>query len=166
MKLTEAKEQFTQLWGALGSGWGINRTMAQVHALLLISEESLSTEDIMTQLSISRGNANMNLRELMNWNLVYKDIKAGERKEFFKAEKDIWEVAKRIARERKRREIQPLIASLNVLTDVDESNKEAKSFIQTVNNIHQVVTKMDAAVDTLIKVEENKFFGTIVKMFK
>jgi DNA-binding transcriptional regulator GbsR (MarR family) len=166
MKVQEAKEQFTQLWAALGSSWGINRTMAQVHALLLISEESLSTEDVMSQLSISRGNANMNLRELMNWNLIYKDIKIGERKEFFKAEKDIWEVAKRIAKERKRREIQPLIASLNILTNVDEKTKEAKNFIETVNNIHQVVTKMDSAVDTLIKAEEHTFFGAIVKLLK
>lgn len=166
MKLIEAQEKFTQLWGALGSSWGINRTMAQVHALLMISPESLSTEEVMQQLSISRGNANMNLRELMNWNLIYKDIKPGDRKEYFKAEKDIWEVAKRIAKERKRREIQPLIASLNVLTDIDEKSKESKAFIDLVNNIHQVVTKMDSAVDTLIKAEEHKFFGTIIKLLK
>ncbi len=168
MKLQEAKEQFTQLWGALGSSWGINRTMAQVHALLLISPESLSTEDVMIKLSVSRGNANMNLRELMNWNLVYKEIKTGDRKEYFKAEKDIWEVAKRIAKERKRREIQPLIASLNILTDIDEDkrNSEAKEFLDMVNGIHTVVTKMDSAVDTLIKAEEHKFFGAIVKLLK
>lgn len=168
MKLQEAKEQFTQLWGALGSSWGINRTMAQVHALLLISPESLSTEDVMVKLSVSRGNANMNLRELMNWNLVYKEIKTGDRKEYFKAEKDIWEVAKRIAKERKRREIQPLIASLNILTDIDEDkrNSEAKEFLEMVNGIHTVVTKMDSAVDTLIKAEEHKFFGAIVKLLK
>jgi DNA-binding transcriptional regulator GbsR (MarR family) len=168
MKLLEAKEQFTTLWGALGSSWGINRTMAQVHALLLISVESLSTEDVMEQLSVSRGNANMNLRELMNWNLIYKEHKAGDRKEYFRAEKDIWEVAKRIAKERKRREIQPLIASLNLLTDIDEDkrNIEAKDFLEMVNNIHAVVTKMDSAVDTLIKAEEHKFFGAIVKLLK
>jgi DNA-binding transcriptional regulator GbsR (MarR family) len=168
MKLAEAKEQFTQLWGALGSSWGINRTMAQVHALLLISPEVLCTEDIMEQLSVSRGNANMNLRELMTWNLVQKEIKAGDRKEYFKAEKDIWEVAKRIAKERKRREIQPLIASLNVLTNIDEDkrNTEVKNFVEMVNNIHSVVTKMDLAVDTLIKAEEHKFFGAVMKLLK
>lgn len=168
MKLTEAKDQFTQLWGALGSSWGINRTMAQVHALLLISPDALCTEDVMEKLSVSRGNANMNLRDLMNWNLVYKELKPGDRKEYFKAEKDIWEVAKRIAKERKRREIQPLIASLNILTDVDEDkrNTEVKDFLDMVNNIHSVVTKMDSAVDTLIKAEEHKFFGAIVKLLK
>ena len=168
MKLNEAKEQFTQLWGALGTSWGINRTMAQVHALLLISPDSLCTEDVMEKLSVSRGNVNMNLRELMNWNLVYKEIKAGDRKEYFRAEKDIWEVAKRIAKERKRREIQPLIASLNTLTDIEEDkrNSEAKDFLDMVNSIHTVVTKMDSAVDTLIKAEEYRFFGAIVKLLK
>jgi DNA-binding transcriptional regulator GbsR (MarR family) len=168
MKLNEAKEQFTQLWGALGTSWGINRTMAQVHALLLISPDSLCTEDVMEKLSVSRGNVNMNLRELMNWNLVYKEIKAGDRKEYFRAEKDIWEVAKRIAKERKRREIQPLIASLNTLTDIEEDkrNTEAKDFLDMVNSIHTVVTKMDSAVDTLIKAEEHRFFGAIVKLLK
>jgi len=168
MKLTEAKDQFTTLWGALGSSWGINRTMAQVHALLLITPESLSTEDIMDKLSISRGNANMNIRDLMNWNLIYKEHKAGDRKEYFKAEKDIWEVAKRIARERKRREIQPLISSLNNLKmlEEDKRNTEVKEFLDMVNSIHNVVTKMDTAVDTIIKAEESKFFGAIVKLLK
>lgn len=168
MKLHEAKDQFTQLWGALGSSWGINRTMAQVHALLLISPESLSTEDVMQQLSVSRGNANMNLRELMNWNLIFKELKAGDRKEYFRAEKDMWEVAKRISRERKRREIQPLIASLQNLKSLDEDSQqaEAKEFLHMVGNIHDMVTKLDTAVDSLMKAEESKFFGTIIKLFK
>ena len=72
MQLTEAKEKFVQSWGSLGSQWGINRTMAQIHALLLVSHEALSTEDIMETLQISRGNANMNIRELINWQLVQK----------------------------------------------------------------------------------------------
>ena len=104
----------------------------------------------------------------MNWNLIYKEHKAGDRKEYFKAEKDIWEVAKRIAKERKRREIQPLIASLNGLVLIEESKKdpEAHDFLMMVESIQNVVTKMDAAVDTLIKAEESKFFGAIVKLLK
>src|SRR5215213_1914157 len=102
MKLKEAKKGFIQTWARLGGEWGINRTMAQVHALLLATDRSLSTDDVMEELQISRGNANTNLRELMNWNLVYREMVPGERKEYFRAEKDIWEVAKRIARERKK----------------------------------------------------------------
>ena len=102
MQLDEAKDKFIQAWGSLGSNWGINRTMAQVHALLLITPESLSADEIMGALNISRGNANMNIRALIDWGLVQKELKSGERKEFFVAEKDIWEVARRVMLERKK----------------------------------------------------------------
>ena len=96
MDLQEGKEKFIQSWGALGSNWGINRTMAQIHALLLISPEALSADEIMKELQISRGNANMNIRALIDWGLVYKELKTGERKEYFVAEKDIWIVFQNI----------------------------------------------------------------------
>ena len=83
MEFKESKEKFIQSWGVLGSSWGINRTMAQIHALLLISPEILSTEEIMDELQISRGNANMNIRGLMDWGIVTKHFKTGERKDFF-----------------------------------------------------------------------------------
>jgi DNA-binding transcriptional regulator GbsR (MarR family) len=168
MNLTEAKKQFIQTWGTLGSEWGINRTMAQVHALLLISPNALCTEDIMEQLNVSRGNANMNLRELMNWTLINKELVPGDRKEYFVAEKDIWEIARIIARERKRREIEPVLKVLNGLKDVegDQSDKEVKAFTETVNNLSNFVGKMDKSVDMMLKADENWFFGTILKMIK
>ena len=88
MNLPEAREKFIQSWGSLGSQWGINKTMAQIHALLLISAEPLTTEEVMEELQVSRGNANINLRELINWQLVRRETKAGERKDFFVAEKE------------------------------------------------------------------------------
>jgi DNA-binding transcriptional regulator GbsR (MarR family) len=88
MELPEAKQKFIEAWGKLGSEWGINRTMAQVHALLLVTPDALTTEEIMESLSISRGNANMTLRDLMSWGLVEKQHKAGERKEYFYADKN------------------------------------------------------------------------------
>ena len=100
MTLDEGKQKFLQSWGALGSSWGINRTMAQIHALLLISPEALSADEIMEELQISRGNANMNIRALIDWGLVFKELKPGERKEFFVAEKDMWEVVKCIITQR------------------------------------------------------------------
>src|SRR5688500_15675030 len=105
--------------------------MAQVHALLLATDKALSTDEVMEELSISRGNAHMNLRELMNWNLVYRETIPGERKEHFRAEKDIWEVAKRIARERKRREIEPLLRELSQMQNVEEDSPEAQQFVKT-----------------------------------
>ena len=82
MDWREGKERFLQAWGALGSEWGINRTMAQIHALLMIAPQALSADSVMEELTISRGNANMNLRALMDWGLVYKELRAGDRKEY------------------------------------------------------------------------------------
>lgn len=168
MNLTEAKKQFIDAWGTLGSEWGINRTMAQVHALLLISPHALCTEDIMAELNVSRGNANMNLRELMNWTLITKELIPGDRKEYFKAEKDVWEIARIIAKERKRRELEPVLKVLNSLKTIDGDKKspEIKAFTETINNLGNFVGKMDKSVETMLKADENWFFGTILKVFK
>src|SRR6201996_9081938 len=119
MQLAEAKAQFIANWGRFGTNWGINRTMAQIHALLLVSPDPLSAEDVMEELSISRGNANMNLRELIDWDLVQKVLIPGERKEFFTAEKDIWKVARQIVKERKKRELDQLITGLKEQSEVE-----------------------------------------------
>lgn len=166
MKLEEAQRSFIQTWARLGSEWGINRTMAQVHALLLATEKPLSTDEVMAELSISRGNANMNIRELMNWNLVYRELVPGERKEYFRAEKDIWEVAKRIARERKRREVEPLLRELSQLQNVEEETTEAKQFVKTLKDINGFAGKIDQSVETMLKADENWFFGTILKLMR
>ncbi len=168
MKFIEAKKEFIQTWGKLGSEWGINRTMAQVHAILLISPRALTTEEIMEELSISRGNANMNIRELINWNLVSKELIPGERKEYFKAEKDIWEIARRIARERKRREIEPLMYILKNLEKVegDQKKEEIREFTKMMKQLESFVSKMDKSMDFLIRSEENWIFNMILKAIK
>lgn len=167
MKLAEAKQQFINSWGRLGSEWGINRTMAQIHALLLVAEKPLCTEDVMEQLAVSRGNANMNLRELIGWDLIYKEHYQGDRKEYFRAEKDIWEVAKRIARERKKREIEPVMRELVQLQNIDDNKSaEAKEFLAMVKSIQGFTGKIDKTVETMLKADENWFFGTILKLLK
>ncbi|MEW5960826.1 MAG: MarR family transcriptional regulator [Chloroflexota bacterium] len=110
--LTEIKERFILHWGEMGSLWGINRTMAQIHALLLISEEPLSANDIMDELQISRGNVSMALRELIAWGIVSRVHIKGERREFYTTEKDVWKMFRIIARERKKREVDPTITVL------------------------------------------------------
>ncbi|TDU70950.1 DNA-binding transcriptional regulator GbsR (MarR family) [Prosthecobacter fusiformis] len=116
-----SREEFIAQWGALGSNWGINRTMAQIHALLMTAPESMHTEEIMERLQVSRGNANTNLRELVGWGLVRGVVKKGERREYFEAEKDVWKMFITIARERKRRELDP---ALSVLKNCAEQTKE------------------------------------------
>lgn len=168
MKLEEAKLQFIQAWGKLGSEWGINRTMAQVHALLLITPGSLTTEEIMESLSISRGNANMTLRDLMSWGLVEKQLKPGERKEYFYADKDTWNIARQVAKERRKRELDPVIKILDELSKVDGDAKdpEYKTFHKTVNDINKLAKNVDKTLETMLKAEENWFWGSIFKVFK
>jgi DNA-binding transcriptional regulator GbsR (MarR family) len=168
MKFSDAKAQFIQAWGLLGAQWGINRTMAQIHALLLIAPEPLSAEEIMEALDISRGNANMNVRELMNWGIVEKVLVPGERKEFFVAEKDIWKVGTAIARERKKRELDPVLKVLLQLNkiDGDQKDKHIKAFRETIQNIQKFAHQTDAALNAFIKSEENWFYSTLLKVIR
>lgn len=168
MNYEEAKEKFLQAWGTLGSSWGISRTMAQVHALLLISPDSLCTEDIMKELQISRGNANMNLRGLIDWGLIFRELKAGERKEFFRAEKDIWKVAKQIIKERRKREIEPVLQIMEDLKtmEIEPNNKKHLALLEAVNHIEGVVEKADFALEKAIKLDENALVGALFKLFK
>lgn len=168
MELAEAKQKFIEAWGKLGSEWGINRTMAQVHALLLVSPEALTTEEIMDALSISRGNANMTLRDLIGWGLVEKQHRPGERKEYFFADKDTWNIAKQVAKERRKRELDPVIKILDELSNVkgDDKDPEYQTFHKSVTDINKLAKNVDKTLDTMIKAEENWFWGSIVKMFR
>jgi DNA-binding transcriptional regulator GbsR (MarR family) len=168
MELAEAKRKFIEAWGKLGSEWGINRTMAQVHALLLISPEALTTEEIMESLSISRGNANMTLRDLISWGLVEKQHKAGERKEYFYADKDTWNIARQVAKERRKRELDPVLKILDELSKVERNKNDAeyKTFNKSVTDINKLAKNVDKTLDTMLKAEENWFWGSIFKIFK
>jgi DNA-binding transcriptional regulator GbsR (MarR family) len=168
MKLTEAKQQFINSWGAFGTQWGINRAMAQIHALLLVSTTALTQDDIMEELSISRGNVNMNIRELIGWGLVDRLTVSGERKEYFTAEKDIWKVATQIIKERKKRELDPMIKLLSQLEkiDGDKKDKEVQHFTEVIGSIKKLGLQADKTLDVMIKAEENWFTGSILKMFK
>jgi DNA-binding transcriptional regulator GbsR (MarR family) len=168
MKLTEARQQFISSWGAFGTHWGINRTMAQIHALLLISPDPLTQDDIMEQLNISRGNTNMNIRELINWGLVERVLLSGERKEYFTAEKDIWKVVKQIVKERKKRELEPMLQLLDKLEGVegDKKDKHVKLFVDTVGSIKKLGRQADKTLDMMIKAEESWFISSMMKIFK
>lgn len=168
MKLNEAKQQFITSWGAFGTYWGINRTMAQIHALLLISPDPLSQDDVMEQLEVSRGNVNMNIRDLIDWGLVERTSIPGERKEYFIAEKDIWKVATQIIKERKRRELDPMLKLMDQLAAVegDKKDKEVKQFVDTMQGIKRFGNQADKMLDVLVKADESWFVGSLLKFFK
>ena len=167
MELQEAKDKFIHTWGTLATQWGINRTMSQIHALLLLSEKALNADQIMEQLTISRGNVNMNLRELMSWGLINKQLLQGERKEYFTAEKDIWKVARLISKQRKRREIEPVIEVMDEIKNaVKPDSDENKEFLKVINDISKVGSFADSTVSAIIKADENWLTGNLLKVFK
>lgn len=167
MELQEAKDKFIHTWGTLATQWGINRTMSQIHALLLISENALNADQIMEQLTISRGNVNMNLRELMTWGLINKQLLQGERKEYFTAEKDIWKVARLIAKQRKRREMEPVIEVMEeIKSAIKPDSDENKEFLKVINDIGKVGGFADATVAAIISADENWLTSKLLKAFK
>ena len=139
--LKTARDEFVAQWGGLGTQWGINRTMAQIHALLMTAPEALTTDEVMEELQISRGNAHSNLKELIAWGLIRVVIKRGERKEYFEAEKDVWKIFTIVARERKRREIDPALEVLQRCAEVSRGLKshEGKAFHQQMHELEEFV---------------------------
>lgn len=137
----KAREEFVAQWGALGSNWGINRTMAQIHALLMTAPQPMHTDEIMAKLSISRGNANTNLRELVSWGLVRLVVRKGERREYFEGEKDVWKIFIIIARERRRREIDPAVAVLKRCADETKAEPPGpgQDFHQQMKDLQEFV---------------------------
>lgn len=141
VKLKKARDEFVAQWGALGTQWGINRTMAQIHALLITAPDPLSTDQVMEDLQISRGNAHTNLKELVAWGLIRTVLRKGERREFFEAEKDVWQMFIIIARERKRREIEPAVNILHKCAEESRGIKtpEGKAFHEQMRQLEEFV---------------------------
>lgn len=166
MHLEEGKDKFIEAWGALGSSWGVTRTMAQIHALLLVSSDPMSSDDVMEQLKISRGNVNTNMRTLVEWGLAYKKLIPGERKEYFVAEKDMSKVVKSIVIARKKRELEPMLRLLDELTGVEGQTAEAEEFREVVKDLKLYSHKADSALDALVKMDSNWFFSTFLSMIK
>lgn len=167
MKYTEAKEELIQAWGNLGYSWGLNKTMAQIHALLMISPKPLSTEEIMLELSISRGNANMNIRALLDWGIVSRILVPGERKEYFKSEKDIWALARQVAKERRKRELEPILKVLREVSEVQsDGSEDTKELKRVVKDLKNFAEKSDGLLETFIKSEESWFWNVLMKIMK
>jgi DNA-binding transcriptional regulator GbsR (MarR family) len=162
MEFKEAKEKYIHAWGVLGTNWGINKAMAQIHALLLISPEPLCTDTIMEELNISRGNANMNLRSLMDWGIITKVFKSGERKEFFTSEKDVWELSRQVMKERRKRELEPAIKVLKEVSVLQlDGTEECKEFKRMTTELADFAAKADTILLGAMKAEQSWLFKTV-----
>lgn len=121
----------------------------------------------MAELSISRGNANMNIRALLDWGIISRISVPGERKEFFKSEKDVWALARQVARERRKRELEPIIKVLREVNDVQtDGTEQSKEFKKVVKELKNFAEKSDSLLETFIKAEESWFWNGVLKMMK
>lgn len=165
MDYDAAKMKFISTWGSLGTLWGINKAMAQIQALLFISTKPLSMEDIMSELQISRGNTSMNLRQLMDWGIVNKEIIPGERREYFTTEKDVQELARAIAKERSRREIRPVIKTLKEISSIeDDGTEKTKELIKQIKALHEVTETADDMINKLVSHKQNWITRSLIKL--
>lgn len=166
--LSDARDQFVSQWGVIGSAWGVNRTMAQIHALLITAPAALSTDDIMEELKISRGNAHSNLRDLVSWGLVRSVVRKGERKEFFEAEKDVWKMFCIIIRERRRREMRPAQTVLKECLSRTKSLRgaEAAAFNKQLKHLSDFLELTDGVITKITQSEQSKMIPWALKLLK
>jgi DNA-binding transcriptional regulator GbsR (MarR family) len=151
--LTPAAQKFVLHWGEMGQAWGINRTMAQVHALLFVSPEALDAEEISKLLDVSRSNVSTSLRELITWGVVRRVHIIGDRRDRFEALKDVMETFRVIMAERKRREMDPTIALLENCVDEIKEDDEAEQYtreqLEKMLEFCQMVTGWYSQIDRL-----------------
>ena len=165
-KLAPAKQKFVNSWGEMGGCWGINKTMAQIHALLIASDKPLSTDEVMEELQISRGNANMNLRELINWGLIRRTSLPGDRKEYFFSETDVWKMFCTIARERKKREIEPVIRSLEECVEMVRDDKSGRAFREKINDLLGFVKMADTVLGKIASSDKARIVASLMKLVR
>jgi DNA-binding transcriptional regulator GbsR (MarR family) len=151
-RLEHVEDQFVELWNNMGALWGISPTMARIHGLLYICGAALSMDDIMARLAISRGNVSMNLSKLIEWGLVRRVHKRGDRKEYYESLSDVWEMFTLVASQRKRREIDPIITTLRRCRDEltpetlggQAATDAAQQRFHRVNDLLKVLTRLDS----------------------
>ena len=153
--LDRSKDAFIAHWADMGSSWGVPRSVAEVHALLFIEGRPLCAEDIMDRLQVSRGSVSTTLRTLADWGIVTRSRQRGERKEFFEAEQDVWNLLSLIVRARKRRELEPLLAALEDTKAVADEDAPAdpvalKAHLARLDSMHDALRRLDRLSDRFI----------------
>lgn len=129
MKLSDAAKEFILHWGEMGTRWGVNRTVAQVHALLYLSPESLTAEEIAETLSVARSNVSTSLKELQNWNLVQLENRIGDRRDFFRTSADVWTLFLIVMEQRIEREIIPTLTTLKHCVATARTERHSQAMV-------------------------------------
>lgn len=159
MPLSPVEQRFVLHWGEMGTRWGINRTVAQVHALLFVSQKPLHAEEIATTLSVARSNVSTSLRELQGWGIVRVVHALGDRRDHFESLKDVWEIFRVVAEERKRREIDPTLRVLQeCVGELKRSN--ASSFTrERLEAMLEFLTSSSGLFDELVHLPADTLKG-------
>ena len=161
--LTPVMRKFILHWGEMGTRWGVNRTVAQVHALLYLSPEPLNAEEISKALSVARSNVSTSLRELESWGIIKAIHRLGDRREHYESMKDVWEMARVICDERKRREIDPTLAMLRECVEELDKMKPGEpalrqraldmlTFVEVLTSLYEEMHRLPtSAIRSLLK---------------
>lgn len=155
MELTDVARKFVVHWGEMGSAWGVNRTVSQIHALLFFHGKPLHAEEIAETLGVARSNVSTSLKELINWKLVYTTQVLGDRRDYFETSKDVWELFRTVVRERKEREFDPTTRMLQGLVKQAEFAKEAPDAQDRVLETLRLMEALGSWSDEMLRLSPN-----------
>lgn len=153
MDLSETSRKFILHWGEMGARWGVNRTVAQIHALLYLTGKPLPADEIADTLTVARSNVSTSIRELQAWNLVKLVHVQGDRRDHFETSTDIWELARTIVRERKEREIEPTISMLKQLLDSPELMVDGAERVRRIHEMQVMLESLSAWSDEMLRLD-------------
>lgn len=155
--LPPAIQRFVLHWGEMGATWGVNRSIGQIHALLYLSEQPLTAEDLADTLGLARSNVSNSLKELLQWSLIRRVSLLGDRRDFYEAEVDLWEMVARIAEGRKSRELDPTLATLRAcMTDAETDRFMNATAKRRISEMLTFVEGVDAWANDMRKVPRGK----------
>lgn len=162
MKVTPLQQRFILHFGEMGSRWGINRTVGQIYALLYVSEDPLNADQIVTALGVSRSNVSMGLKELSSWRLVHAQHLPDDRREYYHAPEDIWEIFRILIEERRKREIDPTLSLLrDALLDSDVPPEDQHT-VKRLSEMHELIELTTRWLDDV----QDLAPGTVIKLMK
>jgi len=161
MKLTPVSEKFILHWGEMGSRWGVNRTVAQIHALLFLADRPLTADEIVETLALARSNVSNSLKELQAWRLARVVHMIGERREHFETSKDVWELFKLIVEGRRQREIDPTLTALRDFLMSPELNQESKAGVQRIRETLEFVETLTTWADEMLRLKPETLMKTL-----
>ncbi len=152
--LAPAVQEFVLHWGDLGGQWGVNRSVAQIHAFLYLADRPITAEEIADALGLARSNVSNSIKELIGWKLVRRVPMMGDRRDHFEAEADLWQILTRVAQGRKEREIDPAVAAINaVLKSAERDPKVSKLARQRLGEMQDFMTTMDSWFGQMLQVD-------------